>query len=112
MTSTAPNPPRRTRRQAPENGGFGVAVTATPRPKRDAADVGGWIARQLKFMARRAEAGDLQALAELRKLDQVLALETLRAAHGLHVQQGYSWTEIGLAAGLDRTAAFKRWGRA
>lgn len=64
----------------------------------------------LRGLSRRAESGDLEALRGLHDLDRKVGLEMLRAAHGLHVQHGYSWTEIGLSCGITKQAAHGRWG--
>ncbi len=68
------------------------------------------VGRLLRALSRRAEAGDLQVVGHLRELDTQLSLELLRAVHGLHVQHGYSWAELGLAAGISRQGAQRRWG--
>lgn len=72
--------------------------------------MGAGIARMVRGLSRRAEAGDLLALAELNKLDKVVALESLRAARALNVQHDVSWAEIGLALGISKRAAHGRWG--
>ena len=101
---------RRTRARRARNGGFGVNERLTHRTPRQADDVAAGISRMLRGLSRRAEGGDLEALRCLQDLDRTIGLELLRAAHGLHVQHGYSWTEIGLACGVSRQAAHQRWG--
>lgn len=98
------------RTRARRKRGFSVNRSLTPRTPRETADVAAGVGRMIRGLSRRAEAGDLQVVAALRSLDQQLAQELLRAIHGLHVQHGYSWAEIGLAAGITRQAAQKRWG--
>ena len=111
MTSTAAKPARRTQTQATQNGGFTVKETLTTRRQRECHELGSAVVRLLKALSKRAEGGDLQALNELRKVDSAVALEMLRAALTLNREAGYTWTEIGLAAGLSKQAAHQRWGR-
>lgn len=111
MTATASKEPRRTQRRAPQNGGFTVNRTLTTRRERECHELGSAVIRLLRALSKRAEAGDLQALNELRKIDSAVALEMLRAALALNREAGYSWTEVGLAAGLSKQAAHHRWGR-
>lgn len=111
MTSTAPKSAQRVRLGPTQNGGFTVNGRLTRNPDREARGTGDMIRRMVRSLSRRAEHGDLQAIVELRKLDAVVALETLRAVHALNVGHGYSWAEIGLAAGMTRQAAHQRWGR-
>lgn len=108
--SMAPKRPRRVRTGGPQNGDFGVNGSLTPRTERETADVAGAAARMLRALARRAEAGDLQALTHLEALSKLLQDEQLRAAHGLNLAAGYSWGEIGRACGITRQAAHQRWG--
>jgi len=94
-----------------QNGGFGVNVKLTPKRRREAAEIGGMVARMLRALARRAESGDLEALRVLCDLEKNIQLDQLRAARGLNIQHGYSWGEIGLAIGITRQAAHRRWGQ-
>jgi len=79
------------------------------RVARESRDMGLMAARVLMAMARRAEAGDLEALAELNRLDLALRLAQARAAHGLHAHHGYSQAEIALRLGVTQQAVQKRW---
>lgn len=111
MTAMAPTEEQRAGAGSVPGGGNGANRSLTPKRQRDAAEVASAAARMLRALSRRAEAGDVQALVCLRDLDRTMGLEQLRAAHGLNVQHGYSWAEIGLACGISRQAAFQRWGK-
>lgn len=111
MASVDVTAARRARTDAVLDGGSGANRSLTPKRQREAAELAGAAARMLRALSRRAEAGDVQALVCLRDLDRTMGLEQLRAAHGLNVQHGYSWAEIGLACGISRQGAFQRWGK-
>jgi len=108
--ATAPTRRQRVRTGGPRNGGLGVNGSLTPRTPRETTDVAAGIARMIRGLSRRAEAGDLAAITALRELDQVVSVEALRAAHALNVVHGYTWAEIGRATQLSRQGAQQRWG--
>jgi hypothetical protein len=110
MASMAPNGVRGTGHQARENGGSAVTPEVTTRRQREASEVGAAVARMIRGLSRRAESGDVLALAELVKLDRVVALEQLRAAHALNATMDYSWSQIALALGMSKRAVYARWG--
>ncbi len=110
MTATARKGRQRVPVGASRNGGFGDNQSLSGRARVETADYTGFVVRAIRGLSRRAESGDLQALVGLRRLDQALALETLRAVHALHVIHGYGWPEIGLASGISRQGARQRWG--
>lgn len=110
MAVAAPNEPERPVLGSPRKRRNGVRKSLTPRNQREASDLGDMMARMLRALSRRAEGGDLEALIELVKLDRVLALEQLRAAHALNTMQGYSWAQIALRLGITRQSAHGRWG--
>ena len=69
------------------------------------------VARVLRSLARRAEAGDIGALEELVNLQGDLERAIDQAARGLHAAPGlYSWGEIGRWLGITRQAARQRFG--
>jgi len=111
MTSTPENRPTHIKVLGPENGGFGVNDSLTPKRRREARELGAAVNRLLVALRRRACDGDLQALVELRALDLVLAENMLIAAVTLNRKHGYSWADIGVGAGMSRQAAQQRWGR-
>lgn len=92
-------------------GGSGVNGSLTPRHDRESADLAAAIARMVRGLGRRAGEGDLQALVEMKGLEQTLARELLRAAQALHNRHGYSWQDVGIAAGMTRQAAHQRWAK-
>lgn len=82
----------------------------TPHTQREAPELGQAIGRMMRALARRCREGDIQALTELYELRRDLAVHTASAALWLNAQHGYSWFEIGRAAGMSRQAAQHRWG--
>lgn len=77
------------------------------RQEYEAADVGAMVGRMLRALARRAADGDLLAIEQLVALDEVLDEQLVAGMAGAH-DFGYSWTEIGAAAGVTRQAARQR----
>lgn len=82
----------------------------TERTPRDASEVAAGVARMMAALARRAEDGDLEAFGELVRLRTRLHGLTGIAGLALHEQHGWTWDEIGRAAGISRQAAQQRWG--
>lgn len=77
---------------------------------REAPEMGAMLARLLRAMARRAGEGDLEALAELRQLQDVLADAIGAAGRAAHDDAGFSFGEIAAALGITRQAARQRFG--
>jgi hypothetical protein len=68
--------------------------------------------RMLRAMGRRAVTdGDLDALADMVAIHDEMAALIGDTVEGLRVDRGYSWADIGRAAGVSRQAAQQRWGR-
>lgn len=110
MAATASEAAGRVRTGAARNGGSSVKEVLTRKRPREAREVGQAAARMMRALARRAELGDLEGLAELRELERTLCIEQLRAAHALSTQHGYSWAQIGLRLGISKQSAHGRWG--
>lgn len=81
------------------------------RAEREAAELGAMVGRMMMALARRAEGGDLEAMAQLRDLDLALAVAQRKAIKGLVEQAHYSHGEIGLRLGMSRQAVRQRWAR-
>jgi hypothetical protein len=64
--------------------------------------------RIVRAYARRAAAGDIEAVASMANLAAELDAAIHDAVIGLH-EFGYSWTEIGGQLGISRQAARQRW---
>lgn len=75
--------------------------------KYEAPEMGAFIARTLRAMARRAAEGDDEALRQLRDLQPVLDAALGDAARGLH-DFGQSWAFIGDTLGVTRQTAHAR----
>lgn len=90
----------------------GTQAARRPRAKvpRDTADVVEAVARLIAGVGRRGRAGDIEALAGLVELTDVVKTAQALAARGLHFEQGYTWAEVARAAGISRQAAEQRWG--
>ena len=75
-----------------------------------------FMTRLLKKYAEKADEGelDVDALAQLRELRELLDERTAEVVHALRSEAGgaHSWTEIGDALGVTKAAAFKRFGAA
>lgn len=97
---------------APSTEGAPSRPVRRPRPERETMELEAMLARMLRAMTRRAQAGDLEALAALVRLGTLLELATHQAAVGLHeCGQPYSWTEIARELGITRQAARQRFGQ-
>lgn len=68
------------------------------------------LARMMRALARRAEGGDLEALAALVELEPWLRAQSKRAARALVNEQGYSWSQLALRLGITKQSAHGRWG--
>lgn len=80
------------------------------RTPREAPELGAACRRMMRALVRRAGAGDIEALAELWKLEADALIATGHAARSAHDGAGYSWSEIGRAVGTSAQNAHQRWG--
>ena len=110
MTAMDRKPAGRTRTRPSQNGGFSVNQTLTPRAPVETTKYGEAMHRMTRSLLHRAEAGDLEALTELTTLRRLVTYCLSGAAQALNGTHGYSWSEIGRAAGITKQAAAKRWG--
>jgi hypothetical protein len=69
-----------------------------------------FVRRVMRAYARRVEAGDIDALADMTVLATELDEAIAQAVIGLR-EAGYSWAEIAARLGVSRQAAQQRWGR-
>jgi hypothetical protein len=73
------------------------------------------VERVARAMVRRSAAGDLDALAALRRMREAIDAATREAAQQLHDPTdwsgGYSWTVIGEHLGISRQAARQQFTR-
>jgi len=100
----SPEPPIHERRARPPRPPFD--------PTTEPPELSGMVGRVLRSLVRRAEAGDIDALAELVAVQRALDAALGDAARGLVVGPGrYSWGEVGRWLGVTRQAARQRWGR-
>jgi len=77
--------------------------------EREAASVGGAVARQIIALGRRAAEGDLLALEELQAIEQLAREVTTKAGAAAHAS-GYSYRQLADALGVSRQAAHERFG--
>ena len=71
--------------------------------------------RMLRAVGRRVMSGelpDIDALVQLREIQEELDAQTSQVVRALRSEAGgaHSWAEIGAALGITRAAAFKRYG--
>lgn len=64
--------------------------------------------RMVRAAGRRVAAADVEDLADLFEVDQVLREAQAAAVTGLRAR-GYTWQDIGTASGTTRQAALMRW---
>ena len=70
------------------------------------------VLRVVRSLVRRAQAGDINALEELVRIQAAVGQAIPDAARGLHAEPGlYSWGEIGRWLGMTRQAAQQRFGQ-
>lgn len=74
--------------------------------------MGAMVSRMCRALRRRAEAGDLEIMRAFVQVQIAAKVEMGLAARALREEQGYSWTEIGWAAGITKQSAQERWGGA
>ena len=110
MTVVALKPRRRVPALSTPAGLPDVRETLTAKRQREASEVAEMMVRMVRALRRRAASGDLEALRAFVKVQVTVKVEMRLAACALHDQHGYSWTEIGWAAGITRQSAQERWG--
>lgn len=82
------------------------------RREREAPDLGAFIARMLRALVARAEAGDLDVLAVLAAAADQLDTAVNDSARALRDRHDYSCAAIGAELGMSRQAVLKRLGSA
>lgn len=75
----------------------------------EADELGGMIRRCIRALVERADEGDALAAEELFALRPFLRDQERSAASAM-LRAGYSWAEIGRAAGVSKQAAYERYG--
>ena len=68
------------------------------------------LGRMLAAASRRVAESDVNDFAELAKVERYVGYAMNLAVAGLR-RSGYTWDEIGAAAGTTRQAAHQRWAR-
>jgi hypothetical protein len=87
----------------------------TPAPRRrevENPEFAAFTRRVLRAYARRAGAGDLDALEDLARLREELEGHMADVVAALRGDWAYSWAEIAGALGISRQAAQQRWSKA
>lgn len=110
MTRAARNPVVRVMPSPATAAPLMVNKRLTPKRPREAPEISDAIRRMMRSLAGRAASGDLQALTELYDLKGDLSVYMAMAALALNQSHGYTWFEIGRAAGMTKQAAHARWG--
>ena len=80
------------------------------RPVTENSEYAAFARRVLRAYSRRVAVGDVESLAHMISLADVINNAIAQAVHGLR-DAGYSWAEIGSRLGVTRQAAQQRWGR-
>lgn len=93
-------------------GASSVAPRRAFDPDTEPPELSAMVGRVLRSLVRRAEAGDIAALAELEVIDRAVMEASQAAARGLIAGPGrYSWGEVGRELGVTRQAARQRFSR-
>lgn len=77
---------------------------------REASELGSMLTRMARALVRRAEVGDVDALAALVAAGAELRRAEGEAARALNAA-GMSWSEIGAELGITKQAAQRKWGQ-
>lgn len=96
--------------QAPQERRFQRQGKVDGRVKVETREYAQAVQRMVRALLVRAESGDLETITELTNLRHVVTAYLSQAARTLHDSCGYSWSEIGRAAGISKQAAASRWG--
>ncbi len=108
MTVAARKPAKRTQTRPPGNGGFGDNQELTPNREIEAGEYQRIVLAFVRALAKRGQAGDIQALIALAQIRKDTAGAMHDVAVALKVDHGYSFGEIGRAFGITRQAAQQR----
>jgi hypothetical protein len=93
----------------------GVNRALTPEQRRrevENPEFAAFVRRILRAYARRAGAGDLDALGDLARLGEEIDGHLTDAVAGLRHDWSYSWQEIADVLRISRQAAQQRWRKA
>lgn len=85
-------------------------MNCTP-PKIENPEYSQFARRIIRAYGRRVASGDIEALSGLLAMQAAISEAAADAVAGLRAD-GFSWSEIGRAAGVTKQAAFDRWGGA
>jgi hypothetical protein len=77
---------------------------------REATEVGAAVQRLLAALARRAGEGELEALEQLKLLEDASSHYLVLGARAYREGHAFSWTEVGAVLGISRQAAHQRFG--
>jgi hypothetical protein len=77
----------------------------------ETADFAEMMKRMVQAHAKRVAEGDLADLADFLDIAALLDAELAHAVREMRVRLGWSWADIGTAAGITRQAAQQRWGK-
>lgn len=86
------------------------AARVFDQPSVETAEYASFMRRILKAHAKRCVNGDLDDLAELLKLRELLDQQIEYVITESRRSHGRSWADIGQAAGISRQGAQQRWG--
>lgn len=79
---------------------------------RETSEYVGFVRRSIRALTKRVgQDADIEGLAKMLDLQRQMDDSVTAAVAGLKAA-GYSWTEIGLRAGMTRQSAQQKWGRA
>lgn len=110
MTATARKPAPPTGTQAPTKRRVSRQQKVDDRTPVETAFYGQALRRMIRALVVRADKGDLEVITELTQIRRLLDSCLTASALTLHDGSGYSWAEIGRAAGISKQAAAARWG--
>lgn len=77
----------------------------------ETAEFAAMVGRMVTALGRRVADGDPADLADMLALASRFDAEVASAVRRMREQHGYSWADVGEAAGVTRQAAQQRWGK-